>query len=75
MTIKKEPTRIEPSYREGTYTVRSKKGKNLGKYKSRRDAAKRLQQVEYFGEDETKTKKKSDTRRGHVKKDKEKDNE
>jgi len=35
--------------KEGSkHVVRSKKGKNLGKYSSRRDAAKRLQQVEYF---------------------------
>jgi len=35
--------------KEGSnYAVRSKKGKNLGKYNSRREAAKRLQQVEYY---------------------------
>ena len=35
--------------KEGSnYAVRSKKGKNLGKYNSRRAAAKRLQQVEYY---------------------------
>ena len=36
------------------YTVRSKKGKNLGKYNSRQEAAKRLQQVEYFKHKENK---------------------
>ena len=30
------------------YQVVSKKGKNLGKYKSRKAALKRLRQVEYF---------------------------
>ena len=35
--------------KEGSkHVVRSKKGKSLGKYNSRREAAKRLQQVEYF---------------------------
>lgn len=30
------------------YKVVSKKGKNLGKYKSKKGAVKRLRQVEYF---------------------------
>ena len=41
--------------REGSkHVVRSKKGKNLGKYNSRKEAAKRLQQVEYFKHKENK---------------------
>lgn len=35
--------------KEGAYyVVRSKKGKSLGKYKSKASAKKRLRQVEYF---------------------------
>jgi len=30
------------------WVVRSKKGKNLGKSKTKKDAVKRLRQVEYF---------------------------
>lgn len=39
MTIRKEGN---------NYVVRSKKGKNLGKYKSKEKALKRLRQVEYY---------------------------
>ena len=34
--------------RDDSYAVVSKKGKNLGKYPSRKQAVKRLRQVEYF---------------------------
>ena len=35
--------------KEGSkYVVRSHLGKNLGKYKTKKEAAKRLRQVEYF---------------------------
>jgi hypothetical protein len=31
-----------------SYVVRTRKGKKLGAYSTRQDAAKRLQQIEYF---------------------------
>jgi len=35
--------------KEGSqYTIRSEKGKNLGKYPSKEGAEKRLRQIEYF---------------------------
>jgi hypothetical protein len=35
--------------KEGSqYVVKSKKGKSLGKFKTKKEAEKRLQQVEYF---------------------------
>lgn len=33
---------------KSSYKVVSKKGKNLGKYETKKDAEKRLKQVEYF---------------------------
>jgi len=38
------------------YIVRSKKGKKLGEYNTRKEAAKRLQQIEYFKQEELKDK-------------------
>ena len=43
--------------KEGTaHVVRSRKGKKLGEYNTRKEAAKRLQQIEYFKKQKVKDK-------------------